>query len=157
MRPATGILHHMRESDGIHLAPANREGRRMAKQTRDNAAETKQKTKTSDNATKRNTGPAPRTQASDHFADGPTLAQLEAIAGGADEDDLRLFLDPDLGREVDKLDAETEEEIDALRVDLVQDGGASHTTDNSGGVVDDMAVEDLARAARRRHRGAQGG
>ncbi len=78
-------------------------------------------------------------------ADAATIERLEAIAGGADEDDPRYLLDPNLSREMDKLDAITEEEVDALRVDLVQDGGESHTNDSSGRVVDDVAEEELAR------------
>jgi hypothetical protein len=78
-------------------------------------------------------------------ADEAAIDRLEALAGGVDEDDPRLLLDPNLSREVDKMDATTEEEIDALRVNLVQDGGESHTTDSSGRVVDDVAEEELAR------------
>ena len=86
-----------------------------------------------------------RTSRPDDVADAATIERLEAIAGGADEDDPRQILDPGLSREIDKLDAVTEEEIDALRVDLSQDGGESHTTDSSGRVVDDVAEEELAR------------
>ena len=78
-------------------------------------------------------------------ADAANLDRLEAISGGADEDDPRLLLDPDLSHEADKLDAATEEEVDALRVNLAQDGGESHTTDSSGRVVDDTAEEEIAR------------
>ena len=78
-------------------------------------------------------------------ADAASIDRLEAISGGADEDDPRFLLDPDLSREVDKLDAATEEEVDALRVNLAQDGGESHTTDSSGRVVDDAAEEEIAR------------
>jgi hypothetical protein len=81
----------------------------------------------------------------DDIADAATIERLEAIAGGADEDDPRLFLDPSLSGEADKLDAETEEELDALRVNLVQDGGESHTTDTSGRIVDETAEEEIAR------------
>ena len=86
--------------------------------------------------------PAPR---ADDIADAATIERLEGIAGGLDEDDPRLFLDPSLSHEVDTLDATTEEEIDALRVDLVQDGGESHTADTSGRVVDEAAEEEIAR------------
>ena len=79
----------------------------------------------------------------DDIATEATIDRLEAIAGGADEDDPRL-LDPKISREFDKLQAETEEEVDALRVNLVQDG-ASRTSDSSGRVVDDTAEEELAR------------
>ena len=78
-------------------------------------------------------------------ADAATLDRLESIAGGTDEDDPRLYLDPRFSKEADKLDASTEEEVDALRVNLVQDGGKSHSTDTSGRVVDDTAEEEIAR------------
>ncbi len=81
----------------------------------------------------------------DDSTNAATTERLSAIAGGADEDDPRLFEDENLSREIDKLDAQTEEEIDALRVDLVQDGGESHSTDTSGRIVDDTAEEELAR------------
>jgi hypothetical protein len=80
----------------------------------------------------------------DDIATEAIIDRLEAIAGGANEDDPRL-LDPRISREFDKLQAETEEEVDALRVNLVQDGGASRTSDTSGRVVDDTAEEELAR------------
>jgi hypothetical protein len=81
----------------------------------------------------------------DDNVDTAMIERLSAIAGGGDEDDPRRFKDENLSREIDKLDAETGEEIDALQVDLVQDGGESHTTDTSGRVVDDIAEEELAR------------
>lgn len=112
----------------------------MAKQTKTR----KQKAKNNDNSARPNTRPAPSTARVD-VSDAPTLERLEAIAGGADEDDPRLLLDPELSGEADKLDAQTEEEVDALRVDLVQDGGASTTADSTGRVVDDTAEEQLAR------------
>jgi hypothetical protein len=90
-------------------------------------------------------GGQPLAGAGGDVADEATLDRLEAIAGGADEDDPQLFLDPDLQREVDKFDASIDEEIDALQVDLVQDGGLSHTDDTSGRVVDEVAEEEIAR------------
>jgi len=81
----------------------------------------------------------------DDTASEATLERLEAISGGADEDDPRLLLDPDLSEQADALDASTEEEVDALRVNLVQDGGESHTTDSSGRIVDDAAEAEIAR------------
>lgn len=75
-----------------------------------------------------------------------TLDRLEAIAGGADEDDPRLFEEEDLAADVDALDAETEEEVDALRVNLYQDDDeTSATRDGTGRIVDDAAEEELAR------------
>ena len=91
----------------------------MAKQTRTR----QQKSKVNKNSARPNTRPAPSTALD--VADRPSLERLEAIAGGADEDDPRLFLDPNLSHEVDKIDAETEEQVDALRVDLMQDGGVT--------------------------------
>lgn len=81
----------------------------------------------------------------DDMADAATIERLSAIAGGVDEDDPRVLQNEDLSGEFDKLDAQTEEEIDALHVNLVQDGGESHTTDTSGRVVDAVAEEELAR------------
>jgi hypothetical protein len=76
---------------------------------------------------------------------GPTLDRLEAIAGGADEDDPRLF-EPEFSKQVEALDAETEEEIDALRVNLYQDDDEiGATRDGTGRIVDDAAEEELAR------------
>ena len=86
-----------------------------------------------------------RKERRDDVADSATIERLDAITGGADENDPRLFLDPRLSREVDKLDVETDEEVDALRINLIQDGGESHTSDTSGRVVDDTAEEELAR------------
>jgi hypothetical protein len=74
-----------------------------------------------------------------------TLQRLEAIAGGADEDDPRLF-EPDLRKQVDALDAETDEEIDALEVNLYQDDDeVSATKDGTGRIYDEAAEEELAR------------
>ena len=81
----------------------------------------------------------------DDVATEATLQRLEAIAGGADEDDPRLF-EPSLAKDVDALDAETEEEIDALEVNLYQDDDRiGSTKDGTGLIVDDAAEEELAR------------
>lgn len=48
-------------------------------------------------------------------------------------------------REIFKLDASTEEEVDALRVNLLQDDGRPQSRDGSGRVVDEVAEESLAR------------
>jgi hypothetical protein len=110
----------------------------MVKHTR----KSQQKTNSKESSIRRNTQPP---AAPDDTATAPTIDRLEAVAGGADKDDPRLFLDRNLSREVSELDASTEEEIDALRVNLVQDQGESHTTDSSGRVVDDTAEEEIAR------------
>lgn len=49
----------------------------------------------------------------------------------------------ELGREAESLDAATEEEIDALRLDLTQDDSPA-STDGSGRVADELAEERLA-------------
>lgn len=88
-------------------------------------------------------GSSPATGGPDDIATAATIERLEAIAGGADEDDPRL-LDRNLGREFDELQATTEEEIDALEINLVQDG-VSRSDDSSGRVIDDAAEEEIAR------------
>lgn len=50
-----------------------------------------------------------------------------------------------LRHELRKLDASTEEEVDALRVDLLQDDERPSASDGSGRVVDDLAEEQVAR------------
>ena len=49
-----------------------------------------------------------------------------------------------LQREFDKLDAETDEEVDALRVNLLQDDDMP-ARDGSGRLVDDVAEEEISR------------
>jgi len=48
-----------------------------------------------------------------------------------------------LQREIEKLDAEAEEEVDALRVNLLQDDGADTTRDGTGRVVDELAEQKV--------------
>ena len=52
--------------------------------------------------------------------------------------------DPNLDRELDKLAASTEEEVDALRVNLMQDAEFRDPRDASGRIVDDVAQEKMA-------------
>ena len=47
-------------------------------------------------------------------------------------------------RDAENLDASTEEEIDALNLDLYQTDARSNTRDGSGRIVDDIAEEQLA-------------
>ncbi len=82
--------------------------------------------------------------------DSQTIERLEAITGGADEEDEPFIVDeasPNGGmtaRERDELDAATDEQIDALTVNLYQDDNIPNTRDGSGRVVDDVAEERLA-------------
>ncbi len=79
---------------------------------------------------------------SDDVATAERIDRLEAITGGADEEP--LVLEGKLGRQFDALDAGTEEELDALQVDLSQDGDPFGERDGSGRVDDDVAEEQIA-------------
>ena len=70
------------------------------------------------------------------------IDRLEMVTGGADEEP--LVLKGKLGREFDALDASTEEELDALELDLVQDGDLFEASDGTGRVDDDVAEEQIA-------------
>lgn len=52
--------------------------------------------------------------------------------------------DPDLDRELDKLAASTEEEVDALRVNMMQDSEIRDPHHGTGRIVDDVAQESMA-------------
>jgi hypothetical protein len=73
--------------------------------------------------------------------DGSTDLQMDRartmrIAG--EEDPHRLQ------REIEKLDAETDEEVDALRINLEQDSEFGTTSDGTGRLVDDLAEQKIA-------------
>lgn len=70
-----------------------------------------------------------------------SIDRLEAITGGAYDPALE---EGRLARQVEALDASTEEEVDALRVNLMQDEGLDIARDGSGRLVDDVAREQLA-------------
>jgi hypothetical protein len=70
------------------------------------------------------------------------VERIEVLAAGADDQDVE---DDDLGEKLNELAATTEEEVDALRVNLFQDDELSSTRDGSGRVVDDTAEERIAR------------
>ncbi len=80
--------------------------------------------------------------APDDVATEATLDRLEEITGGADDPDL---YEEDLEQQVDELEAGTEEEVDALKVNLLQDDALPDSRDGSGLVSDDVAEEELAR------------
>jgi transcription termination/antitermination protein NusA len=71
---------------------------------------------------------------------GADTEQLERarMMRRAGEDDPR-----ELQREMEKLDAETEEEVDALRVNLLQDDEYGLPRDGTGKVVDNLAEEKI--------------
>ncbi len=88
-------------------------------------------------------------------ATAATLDRLEAITGGADaapggEEEPLTVAEEASGQlgatqeQLDQLDAETGEELDALTVNLYQEDEAGNARDGSGRVVDDTAEERLA-------------
>jgi hypothetical protein len=79
---------------------------------------------------------------SDDVASADRIDRLETITGGVDEEP-QVF-EGRLRRQFDALDASTEEELDALKVDLLQDGGPLGARDGSGRVTDDVAEEQVA-------------
>lgn len=71
------------------------------------------------------------------------VERLEILASGADDTD---DVDEDgIGEKLSELAASTEEEVDALRVNLDQDDYPLDASDSSGRIVDDIAEERLAR------------
>jgi hypothetical protein len=75
-------------------------------------------------------------------SDDPTDLRIDRASSmnARDEDD-----PSGLQREIEKLDAEMDEEIDALRLNLMQDDELDSTRDGSGKVVDDLAEQKIAR------------
>jgi hypothetical protein len=70
------------------------------------------------------------------------VERVEVLASGAEsQDDIN---DYDLGEKLSELAVTTDEEVDALRVNLLQDDEPPSTRDSSGLVVDDTARERLA-------------
>jgi hemerythrin-like domain-containing protein len=71
------------------------------------------------------------------------VERVEFLAAGAeDQDDIK---DDDLVEKLNELAVTTDEEVDALRVNLLQDDDMASTRDSSGRIVDDTAEERMAR------------
>jgi transcription termination/antitermination protein NusA len=88
------------------------------------------------------TGSSVRGAREGEVASEETLDRLEQITGGAEQP---LAYRGGLARETDKLSAQTEEEVDALRVDLTQDDDSMHNTRyGTGKIDDDVAREHIA-------------
>jgi hypothetical protein len=85
---------------------------------------------------------APASSRPSDFATDAELDRLEVITGGADQPAL---YEGALGQELDALDASTEEELDALRVNLFQDSAPARARDGSGRVNDELAEERIAK------------
>jgi hypothetical protein len=71
-----------------------------------------------------------------------TIDRLEQITGGAETEVLPVT--GRLAQKINALDASTDEEIDALELDLTQEDERSNSRDGSGLIVDDVAEERLA-------------
>jgi len=71
------------------------------------------------------------------------IDRLEAITGGDAEEPEAPS--EDLQRQFDALDASTEEELDALEVNLEQDDERGNSRDSSGRIIDDLAAEEIAK------------
>src|ERR1700750_2847016 len=84
----------------------------------------------------------PPTDRTEDLGTDADLDRLETITGGADEP---AIFEGALGQKFDELDASTEEEVDALEVNLLQEDDRPNTRDGSGLIVDDTAEERLAR------------
>jgi hypothetical protein len=78
----------------------------------------------------------------DDVASEDRLERLETITGGADEDP--PVFEGEMAQQFDELNAGTEEELDALKVNLMQDDDPFGSRDGSGRVVDDIAEEQIA-------------
>lgn len=76
----------------------------------------------------------------DDVATEDALDRLEAITGGAEEP---VFAEGKMDREINKLDASTEEEIDALKLNQA-DNDPGRSRDSSGRIADDLAAEHIA-------------
>jgi hypothetical protein len=70
------------------------------------------------------------------------LDRLESITGGADDP---VIAEGELGKQFDQLDAATDEEVDALKVNLLQDEELDSARDGSGHIVDDLAEERIGK------------
>jgi len=79
----------------------------------------------------------------DELDNASDVERVEVLAAGAESRDNPE--DDDLREKLAELAATTEEEVDALKVNLLQDDEPSSTRNSSGRVVDDTAQERLAR------------
>jgi len=79
----------------------------------------------------------------DEFDNEGDVERIEVLASGAQGDgDVEA---DDLSEKLSELAASTDEEVDALRVNLTQDDYPPSTRDSSGRIVDDTAQERFAR------------
>jgi hypothetical protein len=116
---------------GASLAGLNREDRKMAMQRERTRVDLNESSVYAEDKSQ-----------SDDLATDAELDRLENITGGADE---ALIAEGELGRQLDELDASTNEELDALKVNLYQEDERPAARDGSGLIVDDAAEERIAR------------
>ena len=90
-----------------------------------------------------NESTSPSPASADDLATEATIDRLEALAGGDEEE--APVVKGDLGQKFDELDASTEEEIDALETDLVQEDERADRRDGTVVVVDELAEERIAK------------
>ncbi|MFC5865467.1 hypothetical protein ACFPT7_24390 [Acidicapsa dinghuensis] len=88
--------------------------------------------------------PTPARGADDIATEASINRLEETVRGGEKEREESRLYQGRTGRDADKLDASTDEEIDALELDLYQTDSRSNTLDGSGRIVDDVAEERLA-------------
>jgi hypothetical protein len=89
------------------------------------------------------TGKRPRRQSAQSDGRDSTEERIEVLAAGAED---RAEMEADgLSNELDELAATTDEELDALRLNLVQEDDRPNSRDGSGLVVDEAAEERIAR------------
>jgi hypothetical protein len=86
--------------------------------------------------------PAPAASPED-LATEAAIDRLEAITGGAYDEP--PIIDGELAQKFDELDASTEEEVDALEVNLLQEDERPDPRDGTGRVVDDIAEVRIAK------------
>ena len=70
------------------------------------------------------------------------IKRVEALTGDID---LPALFGGELASKIDELDASSDEEIDALQLDLLQDRNLPEPSRGSGKIVDDLSEEDLSR------------
>jgi len=71
-----------------------------------------------------------------------TIDRLESIIRDADEPEIP---EGELAEKFDELDASTDEEVDALEVNLLQDDELADARDGSGRIIDDLAEERIGK------------
>jgi len=79
----------------------------------------------------------------DDLEDDGDVERVELLA--ADAAGRKRIEEDELGEKLNELAVTTEEEVDALKVNLLQDDEPPSTEDGTGRVVDDVAEERLAR------------